>query len=83
VTITFNSIQTEDYWKQSCEKRWKETHRTINIERHGLSYKVAFMENYLEEFLRGLKALEDPESKSELITQLKSVSNWIYTLNIS
>lgn len=57
VTITYNTIDDEDYWKKACESKWKGTHRTVNIEKHGLSYKVAFMENYLEEHIKTIKVI--------------------------
>ncbi|CAD8139760.1 unnamed protein product [Paramecium octaurelia] len=83
VTITYNSIEDENYWKQACETKWKGTHRTINICKHSYSYKIAYMENFLEEYIKSIKSLESQQEKDELQAILKAVNNWVYSLNIS
>ena len=83
VTITADTIPNESYWKAACDHRWKNSHRTIRIEEHGFSWKIAYMENHLEEYIKEIKDIEDAETKNQLISELKAVSPYVYKLKIS
>ncbi len=52
--LTAPNIEQEKYWKRCCELKYQH-HSTINIELHGMSWKVAYLERYLQNMLETLK----------------------------
>jgi hypothetical protein len=53
VLITAPNIEQEKYWKARCE-RDKSKYFPIKLEDHGLSWKVAYIEKYLEKLLEAV-----------------------------
>lgn len=76
------NIDQESFWQRACKNRWESSHKSINIEHHGRSWKVAYLERYMEEFLTNLSGADDPNKKLILQTELRATSSWIHTLNI-
>ena len=59
IKITAQNIEYESYWKKACLTRWTDPKKSIYLEKHGLSWKVAFLEKYIEEYLQNLLPIED------------------------
>lgn len=49
--MTAPNINSESYWKKACQFRWKDSNKSINLELHGRSWKVAYLERSMEEYL--------------------------------
>ncbi|EGR28694.1 leucine rich repeat protein [Ichthyophthirius multifiliis] len=82
ILITAQNIYQEAYWQRSCKNRWGTSHKPINIEDHGRSWKVAYLERYMEEFLVNVQSADENERKQIIQSELRVAYSWIHTLNI-
>ncbi|KAL4433130.1 hypothetical protein ABPG74_010825 [Tetrahymena malaccensis] len=76
------NIDQESFWQRACKNRWEKSQKSINIEEHGRSWKVAYLERYMEEFLTNIQNADDPNKKQILQAELKAAASWIHTLNL-
>ena len=64
-SLTAPHISQESYWKRACEQRWKKSQQSINLEDHGKSWKVAYLEKHIEDYLGNLempKGIKDKDN---------------------
>ena len=80
VLITAPNIEQEKYWKIKCEKE-KHYYHPIKLEDHGLSWKVAYIEKYIERKVEELLEYGE-ESRQELLETLKVINPWVFNLFI-
>ena len=80
VLITAPNIEQEKYWKIKCEKE-KHYYHPIKLEDHGLSWKVAYIEKYIERKVEELLEYGE-ESRRELLETLKVINPWVFNLFI-
>lgn len=76
------NIDQESFWQRACKDRWAQSQKSINIEYHGRSWKIAYLERYMEEFLTNIQNAEDPEKKQIMTNELRAAASWIHTLHI-
>lgn len=82
IQYTAPYISEESYWKKACEDRWQNTTKKINIEEHGSSWKVAYLERHTEEFLSNLDIKDENDRLAAIKSELKPASSWIRQLKI-
>ena len=80
MVVTAPHIEQEKYWKSCCERE-KKNYQTIKLEDHGLSWKVAYLEKYVE---RVLEETENylSESRDDILKIIKVINPWIFSLEV-
>jgi hypothetical protein len=63
--ITAPNIDQEKYWKIKCERE-KHLYHPIKLEDHGLSWKVAYIEKYIEKKIETIIEYNE-ETRRELL----------------
>jgi len=82
VSVIAEHIEQESFWKRACFNRWKKNFKSIQLEFHGMSWKIAYIERHVQEFLQNLDATDDTEKKQLIKEELQVCSPWVSTLQI-
>ena len=72
-------ITQEKYWKACCLRN-KRLANTLKLEDHGFSYKIAYLERYIERLIENTENYRDNASKIVRAAQL--LSPWVFTLEV-
>jgi hypothetical protein len=79
VLIAAPHITQEKYWKACCLKN-KKLGNSLKLEDHGFSFKIAFLEIYIERLLENCQSYK--QDRPKIIEAAKVLSPWIFTLEI-
>ena len=79
ILIAAPHISQEKYWKACCLKN-KPLCQSMKLEDHGFSFKVAYLEKYVENMIEGCTSFK--QNRPKLIKTLKVLSAWIFSLEV-
>lgn len=85
IQYTSPYIEYESFWERSCQEQFQ--NQIIKLENHGMSWKQAYLEKHIEQYLQKYEvnetALEqDINPNTDLIDELKYARNWVMSLQL-